>query len=167
MKNIVLIGMMGSGKTTVGRLVARCLGLELADTDALVEEEAQSAIRDIFRDYGEGRFRDWEDIVSRELGRRSGLVIACGGGLPLQDSAIGALKKNGIVFWLDRDPEETFRSLDVSGRPLAQYGQEDFLQRYAQRTPVYRRWADHVIREAAPEGAAERIAAIWEKEGNT
>ena len=158
MKNIVLIGMMGSGKTTVGRLLARRLGLELADTDALIEERADCAIRDIFRDYGEDRFRDWELIVSRELSRRSGLVIACGGGLPLQDEAIAALKKSGPVFWLDRDPAETYDSLDVSGRPLAQAGREDFLRRYQDRAPIYRRWADYII--SAPKSPQEAEALI-------
>lgn len=165
MKNLILIGMMGCGKTTVGGLLSRRLGLELADTDALIEEEAQSAIRDIFRDYGEERFRDWEQTVSRELGRKTGLVIACGGGLPLQDGAIAALKGSGPVFWLDRDPGVTFDSLDSLGklaRPLAQSGRADFLARYEYRAPVYRRWADHVIdNRGTPEEAAARIAAIY------
>ena len=66
-KNIILIGMMGCGKTTVGGLLSRRLGLELADTDALIEERADCAVRDIFRDCGEERFRDWELLASREL----------------------------------------------------------------------------------------------------
>ena len=144
-KNIILIGMMGCGKTTVGGLLSRRLGLELADTDALIEERADCAVRDIFRDCGEERFRDWELLASRELGRREGLVVACGGGLPLQDGAIAALKDSGLVFWLDRDPGETYDSLDVSGRPLAQAGRADFIRRYQDRAPVYRRWADHTV----------------------
>ena len=161
-KNIVLIGMMGCGKTTVGGLLSRRLGLELADTDALIEERADCAIRDIFRDYGEDRFRDWEWLVSRELGRREGLVVACGGGLPLQDEAIAALKESGPVFWLDRDPGETYGSLDVSGRPLAQAGREDFVRRYQDRAPVYRRWADYIIPCAGgPRAAADLISTIY------
>ena len=161
-KNIVLIGMMGSGKSTVGRRLARRLGLELADTDALIEQRAGSPIRDIFRDYGEGRFRDWEWTVCRELSRQSGLVIACGGGLPLQDGAIAALKKNGIVFWLDREPGQTFDGLDVSGRPLAQGGREDFLSRYAARAPIYRRWADYIIEHPqSPQEAEALISTIY------
>lgn len=144
-KNIVLIGMMGCGKTTVGKLLAQRFDRPLADTDALIEERAGCAIRDIFRDYGEGRFREWEWLVSKELGRQQGLIIACGGGLPLQDGAIAALKENGLVFWLDRDPGETYDALDVSGRPLAQAGREDFVRRYQDRAPVYRRWADYII----------------------
>ena len=165
MKNLVLIGMMGCGKTTVGRLLSRRLGLKLADTDALIEERADCAIRDIFRDHGEGRFRDWEWLVSKELGGQEGLVIACGGGLPLQDEAIAFLKESGLVFWLDRDPGETYDGLDVSGRPLAQAGREDFLARYAVRSPVYRRWADHVISGARSPRQAEALISTIYTEG--
>ena len=110
-KNIILTGMMGCGKTTVGRLLARRLGRPLADTDLLNE-------------------------------------------------AISTLKENGLVFWLDRDPGETYDGLDLSGRPLAQGGREDFLRRYRDRAPVYRRWADHTVRANSPQIAAARIDAI-------
>lgn len=160
-KNIVLIGMMGCGKTTVGRLLSRRLSLPLTDTDALVEERAGCAIRDIFRDYGEGRFRDWECLVSKELSGQSGLVIACGGGLPLQEEAMAFLKRSGTVFWLDRDPGETYDSLDTSGRPLAQAGREEFIHLYHDRAPVYRRWADHLVRAKSPQVAAALIDAIY------
>ena len=102
-KNIVLIGMMGSGKTTVGRLLARRLGRELADTDALIEQRTGRSIPDIFARDGEPAFRALELELCRELSGRKGLVIACGGGLPMQEEAIAALKENGLVFWLDRE----------------------------------------------------------------
>ena len=163
-KNIILIGMMGCGKSTVGALLAHRLGRELVDTDAVIEERTGRAIPDIFSADGEEGFRALELALCRELGGQSGLVIACGGGLPLQDGAIAALKQNGLAFWLDRDPGQTYDGLDVSGRPLAQGGREDFLRRYEQRAPVYRRWADHVIpRGAEPEDAAARIAAIYKE----
>ena len=157
-KNIVLIGMMGCGKTTVGKLLSRRLGRELVDTDALIERQAGCAVRDIFRDYGEERFRDWERTVSSGLSMQGGLVIACGGGLPMQDEAMAALKENGLVFWLDRDPGDTYDGLDVSGRPLAQQGREEFVQRYRHRAPVYRRWADYII--SAPKSPKEAEALI-------
>ena len=144
-QNIVLIGMMGCGKTTVGRLLAQRLECPMADTDALIEERTGRTIPDIFAADGEARFRALELELCRELAGRRGLVVACGGGLPLQDGAISALKENGLVFWLDRDPGETYDSLDVSGRPLAQAGRADFIRRYQDRAPVYRRWADHTV----------------------
>ena len=167
MKNIVLIGMMGCGKTTVGRLLARRMGRELADTDALIEQRERRSISDIFAREGEAYFRALELELCRELSGREGLVIACGGGLPTQDEAIAALKGNGLVFWLDRDPGETYDGLDVSGRPLAQGGREAFLARYQQRTPVYRRWADHTVRAKSPQIAAALIDAIITEESET
>lgn len=164
MKNIILIGMMGCGKTTVGRLLARRLGYPLADTDALIEERAGRSISGIFAQDGEARFREMELALSRELAGQSGLVIACGGGLPLRDGAISALKETGLVLWLDRDPGQTYDGLDLSGRPLAQEGREDFIRRYQDRAPVYRRWADYAIPcESGPEAAAALAAAICEE----
>lgn len=161
-KNIVLIGMMGCGKSTVGRLVARRLGLEPADTDALIEQRQGRPIPTIFAQEGEAYFRALELELCRELSGRQGLVIACGGGLPTQEGAIAALKKNGLVFWLDRDPGETYDALDVSGRPLAQGGREDFLARYALRSPIYHRWADFIlVKPESPECAYSRIFTIY------
>ena len=144
-QNIVLIGMMGCGKTTVGALLAQRFHRPLVDTDTLIEQRQGCAVRDIFQNHGEAHFRSLELELCRELAGRRGLVVACGGGLPLQDGAISALKENGLVFWLDRDPGETYDSLDVSGRPLAQAGRADFIRRYQDRAPVYRRWADHTV----------------------
>ena len=161
-KNIVLIGMMGCGKSTVGRLLARRLGRELVDTDALIERRQGRSIPAIFASEGEEGFRALELEVCRELSGRQGLVIACGGGLPTQEKAIAALKENGLVFWLDRDPGETYDGLDVSGRPLAQGGREDFLQRYERRAPVYRRWADYIIPCGdGPQEAERLISTIY------
>ena len=156
-KNIVLIGMMGSGKTTVGGLLAKHLRRPFADTDALIEEREGRSIPDIFARDGEDAFRAMELKLSRELSGQSGLVIACGGGLPMREEAIAALKQNGLVFWLDRDPAETYDALDVSGRPLARSGREDFIRRYQDRAPVYRRWADHTIPCADGPAAAEQL----------
>lgn len=160
MQNIILMGMMGCGKTTVGRLLSARLKMELADTDALIEAQEGRPIPEIFSGSGEAYFRSLEHAVSEELAERDGLIIACGGGLPMQDGAIAALKRNGLAFWLLRDPGETYDSLDVSGRPLAQEGRADFIARFERRAPVYRRWADHVIEARSPETAADAVAGI-------
>ena len=161
-KNIILTGMMGCGKSTVGRLLARRLGRELADTDGLIEARTGRTIPDIFASEGEEGFRALELELCRELSRGQGLVVACGGGLPTQDGAISALKETGLVFWLDRDPGETYDSLDVSGRPLAQAGREDFIRRYALRAPIYSRSSDYLVRNPeSPEYADRLIAAIY------
>ena len=159
-KNIVLIGMMGAGKTTVGTRLARRLHRPFADTDVLIEEREGRSIPDIFARDGEDAFRELELEISRELSGKSGLIIACGGGLPLREESIAALKQNGLVFWLDRDPAETYDSLELSHRPLARSGREDFIQRYQDRAPIYRKWSDHIIRTESPEAAEVQIAAV-------
>lgn len=153
--------MMGCGKTTVGGLLSVRLNMELVDTDALIEARERKPIPAIFSENGEAYFRQLEHAVSVELGRREGLVVACGGGLPMQDGAITALKERGAVFWLDRDPGDTYDSLDKSGRPLAQAGRADFVARYQARVPVYRRWADYIIHSKTPEDAADAVAGLY------
>ena len=164
MKNIVLIGMMGCGKTTVGTLLARALGMTLADTDQLIEEREGRTIPEIFRERGEEHFRALEAALARELAEREGLVVACGGGLPLREEAIAPLWESGELFWLCRDPGELYDSLDTAGRPLAQQGRQAFLERYAQREPVYRRWAHHIIQGHDDPWVDEaRIAGIYQE----
>lgn len=145
--NIVLIGMMSCGKSTIGALLAETLGRKLVDTDALIVEREGRSISDMFATDGEGYFRERELDISKELGQEQDLVIACGGGLPLRSDCMEALKQNGTVIWLCRDPGETYDTMDTSGRPLAQQGRQDFLDRFAQREPIYRACADHVIVE--------------------
>lgn len=144
-KNIVLIGMMGCGKTTVGKLLSQRFDRPLIDTDTLIEERQGRSIPNIFARDGEAYFRALELELAKELFIQNGLIIACGGGLPLQDDAIAALKKNGVVFWLNADPGKTYDLLDVSDRPLAQSGRDDFIRRYHDRAPVYRHWSDQII----------------------
>ena len=145
MKNIVLIGMMSCGKTTLGTMLAKKLNRTLVDTDALIVEREGRSINEIFATDGEGYFRQRELDVSKELGQMQDLIIACGGGLPMQSACMEALKQYGTVFWLRRDPGETYDTMDTSGRPLAQQGRQDFLDRFAAREPVYRACADIVI----------------------
>lgn len=157
-KNIVLIGMMGCGKSTIGALLAQRLGRELVDTDALIEEREGRSIAAIFAEAGEEYFRTLEQAVSEELAARRGLIIACGGGLPLREGAMAPLKASGRVVWLRRDPAQTYASMDTAGRPLAQQGRAAFLERFAQREPVYRRWADLIVEDfSSPEATLHAV----------
>lgn len=160
-QNIVLIGMMGCGKSTMGRLLSERLGRRLVDTDELIVEREGRSINDIFAAEGEDYFRDQELGVSEELARESGLIIACGGGLPLRCDCIGSLRRSGFVVWLRRDPGETYDSMDTAGRPLARQGRQDFLDRFAQREPVYRACADAVIDDfSSPEQTLKKILEV-------
>jgi len=163
MKNIVLIGMMGCGKTTVGGLLAQRLKRTLVDTDALIERQEGMTVPEIFAAQGEPYFRSVEAGVAQALSLRSDLIIACGGGLPLQEGAMAALKETGVVVWLDRDAGDIFDCEDMSGRPLAQGGREAFLARAEGRRAVYEKWADYVITDfTSPVSTAARVFEILE-----
>lgn len=158
MKNIVLIGMMGCGKTTVGTILAGRLKKILVDTDKLIESREGMEIPEIFAAQGEGYFRSLEMGVAQALSLRENLIIACGGGLPIQEGAIAALAETGTVVWLDRDAGDIYDTGDMSGRPLAQEGREAFLERAAQRRAFYEKWADATVTDfTSPVSTAARV----------
>lgn len=157
-KSIVLIGMMGCGKTTVGKLLAQHFGCTLVDTDAMIEERENRAISDIFAADGEAYFRALELELCRELGGRQDLVIACGGGLPIQEAAMEPLARSGLVIFLERDPADIFAHVSMVGRPLGRDGEAAFLERYAAREPIYRRRADRAVPvQATPQETVDLI----------
>ena len=120
-RNIVLTGFMGTGKTTVGRLLAERLGYEFVDTDSLIEQR-HGTIAEIFRSRGEDAFRQIERELAAELGDRQGLVISTGGRLMLDPRNVASLSRNGRVFCLVATPDEILDRIvkDEAGieRPL-------------------------------------------------
>ncbi len=167
MKSIVLTGMMGSGKTTCGRLLARRLGRRLADTDQLVVADIGMPIADYFALRGEAAFRDAESAVCRRLSGRADLVIATGGGAVLRPENVAALKARGVVVFLNRPAGEIFDSTSMDGRPLAQDGRAAFLETFARREPVYRAAADVVVTDfSSPEATAAEILRELERLGD-
>lgn len=158
MENIVLIGMPGSGKTTVGKLLANQLGKEFVDADAAIVEKAGISIPEIFAQQGEAGFRRLETQVLAELGKGSGLVIATGGGCVTREENFPLLHQNGTLFCLDRD----IASLPTDGRPLSQGG--DLMDMYRIRKPLYDLFADHHIDcNTAPQAAVNEILRILEE----
>lgn len=135
--NIVLVGMPGSGKTTIGKIVAEALGREFYDTDVeFVKENGE--IADYFKSNGEKAFRDKESDIVSDLGAKNGLVIATGGGAILRPENVKHLKENGLVIFLDRDVEKI---VPTSDRPLGS-DRKAIQQRYDERYPVYCSVAD-------------------------
>ena len=120
-RNVVLVGFMGTGKSTVGQIVAAELGFEFLDTDAVIEDR-HGPIAQIFADDGEATFRTYERDVTKELAGRSGLVVATGGGLVLDPSNIAELIDHTDVFCLVASAAEVLRRVSVdgsaAGRPL-------------------------------------------------
>lgn len=119
MKNIVLTGFMGTGKSTVGVLLAKKLGRKFVDSDAVIVEREKRSISDIFATDGEKYFRQVESDVIRELGELSGCVIATGGGVVLKAENIENLRKNGVVINLSASVDTIYeRTSKNTGRPL-------------------------------------------------
>ncbi|MFZ5863302.1 MAG: 3-dehydroquinate synthase [Nitrospirota bacterium] len=146
-ENVVLLGAMGSGKSTVGRRLAERLGLSFVDTDVLVERAARRSIAQIFKEDGEPKFRSLERraVAAALAGRRQ--VIATGGGSVLDPSTRARLKRAGITIWLQASPEAAADRLQGNGdRPLLATGRSvDTLRRLlAQREPYYREALMHV-----------------------
>ena len=119
-QNIVLTGFMGSGKTTVGRLLATALDRPFVDTDALIVEQAGRSIADIFRDEGPFAFRKMETAVSHQLSSQQNLIISTGGRLMLDRENADALMKNGRVFCLNASAATICERVMADGekRPL-------------------------------------------------
>ncbi len=139
MENIVLIGMPGCGKTTVGQALSQALGRTFIDTDDIIRKEAGMDIPTIFSVEGEAGFRKREHSVLRRLGAESNLLIATGGGCVTQESNYPVLHQNGTILWLTR----SLSLLETTGRPLSlAKGTE---QLYKERAPMYTRFADHII----------------------
>ena len=158
MKNIVLCGMMGCGKTTCAHLLGTQLGRPVVDTDDMVVEMAGMSISDLFAQKGEAAMRDLETEAARQLSTRQDLIIATGGGLPLRSENRQLLRSTGIVVFLRRDPGEIYDTGDMSGRPLGQQGREAFLNRFAQREPIYQAFSHIVINDfSSPEATVAEI----------
>lgn len=140
MLNIVLIGMPGAGKSTVGRLLADKLGRTFADTDEIVAEIAGETPEELILSRGEEKFREIEVEAVARAGKVSGCVIAAGGGVVTRAVNYPALKQNGRIIFLDVPPER----LAASGRPLS--GDLDRRRElYKERLPLYRSFADEII----------------------
>lgn len=117
--NVSLVGMMGSGKSTIGRLIAGRTGMTFVDVDSIIEEETGMTVSEIFREFGQEEFRKFESEAVLELMEKDNLVISTGGGLPAEGRNMDNLRKMGPVIWLYASPEETLRRVGGTGaRPL-------------------------------------------------
>ena len=147
--NVILCGMMGSGKTTVGVKIAEKTGRRWYDTDEVIADR-YGKISDIFEYYGEEYFRKIETNIVRELSSKDGLIISSGGGLVLKEENTKLLKKNGVIVFLRATKETLAKRLKVDGtRPLLQAKTESILDRLdkllKERTPVYESVADFTV----------------------
>ena len=150
--NLVLVGMPGSGKSTLGRMVAASLGKRFIDLDEEIVKRF-GPIPEVFKNQGEAAFRDMESEIAREYGKESGLVIATGGGAVLRKENVRAIRQNAIVVWVRRD----LSRLSTEGRPLST-GVEALKRMEEARTPLYRACADfEVFNNSTPDETIKRL----------
>ncbi|WP_394267020.1 shikimate kinase [Anaerotignum sp.] len=156
--NLVLIGMSGCGKTTLGKQAAEKLGKTFVDTDAEIVKRIKMPIADYFAAYGEDAFRNIESEVVREVSAQNNLVISTGGGVIKNSENIQWLKGNGTIFWIQRDPELLQSG---NGRPLAP-DQEAVHKLYKERLPLYTAAAEIVVQNNENiEKASQRICTAF------
>ncbi len=160
--NIILTGFMGTGKTTVGRLMAEKLNYEFIDTDVFIEERIGCTIAEYFRDQGEAAFRQQEANLAQELSKRKGLVISTGGRMMLDPANAAALSKTGRVFCLVATPEEILERVtgDSNVRPLLQVANplEHIVELLEQRKKGYRRFSQFTTSERNPHDIADELS---------
>ena len=139
---MAIVGYMGSGKTTLGRVLARALRREFVDLDRAIVKEAGKGIPEIFAEHGEEGFRELEHKALLEaLEGRTPSVVACGGGIVVRPDN-RALLRDVTTLFLKEDTEVLYHRTRGPGRPLRAASREEFEMRYTQRLPFYREVAD-------------------------
>jgi shikimate kinase len=163
--NLYFVGMMGVGKSTIGRLVAQEMGYQFFDTDSLIEQIAKRSIKDLFATEGEAAFRELESKTLAELSANQRLAIATGGGIVIQRGNWGYLQQ-GLVVWLDVPLEQLYQRLKRDrARPLLQTEnpKETLRQLMEERRPLYSNADLHIVpkpKASTQETAQQVIAAI-------
>ena len=161
MKNLVLIGLSGCGKSTFGRRLSRRLHMPLFDTDVMIEKKTGRIIADIFAEDGEAAFRDMESACAGEAAAMEGVIISTGGGMILREKNMEELSRNGLVVFIDRHPSHILRSTTLGDRPLVKDDAEKLFRLHAARLPLYRRYAHVTIpNNGGPRSMKRRILHI-------
>ncbi len=169
-KNIVLIGMRGSGKTTVGMILAGRLHREFIPMDALIVYEAGKTIPKIVEEEGWERFREIEAQVTQKVSRLQGTINATGGGVILNPENVTALRATGVVFWLNVSIENTLQRIGEDPNRPSLTGkasrEDDMLATFHEREPLYRNAAHHIINtdSKTQKEIAEEIVQILNNE---
>ena len=142
--NVILVGMMGSGKTTVGKLLSSYLNFTFIDTDRLIEKQQEMSVDDIFNQKGESYFRKLESNIIPDLPKTQA-VISCGGGLPIYNDNSSKLNGLGITLYLEANEQSILERISIqSGRPLFSSKKEDISALISKREIVYNK-AKYVV----------------------
>jgi shikimate kinase len=146
MKNkIVIIGMPGSGKTTLGKMLAEELNIKFFDMDEYIVEKTGKTTIQLFEN-GEEFFRDIESETCKELAEYSNVLISTGGGVIKRKANIDTLNKEGLIIFIDRPVDNILGDVDVSFRPLLKDGKEKLLKLYDERYALYNEYAEEIVK---------------------
>jgi len=165
-RNIALIGFMGSGKTTVGRIIAESNGMEFIDIDEDIEETAGMSVSEIFSAQKEQGFRALESAAIKRAASGRGRVVACGGGAATIEENVAALREAGPIVYLRASPDVVFERLkgEVGSRPLIASGDPHraISRLLREREGNYERAATHIIETdgLAPDAVAEKVMSV-------
>ena len=144
MRNIVLIGMPGSGKTTISKALSKSIDWPVIDLDEYLVDYFKMSIPEMF-EISEDYFRSLETKVCKLLKDKQNTILSCGGGVVLREENIAYLKQNGIVCLLNRDLEIIMEDVDTTSRPLLKEGKNKLIKLYEERWPLYLKSADIII----------------------
>lgn len=144
-RNIVLIGMPGCGKTTIGRLLANELGRKFIDIDSCIEKQEGCTINQIF-ERGEQLFRKLETEAVYALENEKASVITTGGGIVKNASNLESLNKHGIIIYIDRNIKDIAEDINICTRPLLAKGAHQLEQLHAERHDLYKKYSDFTVK---------------------
>ena len=166
MRSVILCGFMGCGKTTVGELAAKRLGMDYVDADRYIVEKAGMTIREMFEKYGESYFRDREHEAMKELSGRKNTIVSSGGGALTFQRNVDAVRQAAAIVYINTEYEICYERISKDpDRPLVKANTKESLKAmYDRRDGLYRACADAVItNNTTPEESADMLCALIQK----
>lgn len=158
--NIILVGMPGCGKTTIGKLMAEKLGYEFCDLDEYIVEKEKMSIDEMFKN-GENYFRDIESSGVRDVAKMKNTVISTGGGVVKRQENIDALKIDGYIIFIDRPVENIISDVDTDSRPLLREGKDRLYKLLDERYKLYQNCCDiEIINDCEIDTLVEKIMGL-------
>lgn len=155
--NIVLIGIMGCGKTTIAKMLKERLNKQWIDMDIYIEKKNQMSIKEMF-DISENYFREKETECCLEIAQKDNLIISTGGGVIKNPRNIEVLQQKGWIIYIDRPVDHILKDVDTSSRPLLKDGPEKLYELYQQRHPMYLQACDyHLVNDGTLEEICQKI----------
>ncbi|WP_294348793.1 shikimate kinase [uncultured Clostridium sp.] len=157
-ENIVIIGMPGCGKSTIGELISKDLNYKFYDMDDYIVKISGKTIKELF-DVSEEHFREWETKACKELSKLTNAIIASGGGVVKKAENIDILRKSCTILFIDRPVEEIIKDIEVGTRPLLKDGPHKIYNLYNERYELYKKAADKIVEN---KGTLEKVVKTCE-----